>query len=318
MSDEPVKITVIGNSGTGKTCYLLGMYYDMCAGHAGFSICASDDDQDRELTRKYENMQDASKGADRFPRGTDQSERYDFKLQYALKTIKPFSWIDYPGGYLKLKNDSAPGEYEKVKQSIDEATCLFICIDGENLCGNNYQKKLENIKNQRGGITPFFSKFRDENREIPPVVMLITKYDLCKDDTDKEEICKLLKKAFSVFFVEGEKNIVAIIPVSLGSGIMEDEGTGLLQPLNMALPIFMGIWCSLLTDVSREREEVNGLHRKIDDNKQKIKKENDRWFFMKDEKKIASLENANDQYRITIETLNNEISVAERYNDILL
>lgn len=100
---ENTKITILGMSGTGKTCYLLGLYYRMGAGLNGFSL-AADDDTDVQLRDRYARLCDATlEPAQRFPAGTDNTSKYTFDLQYGYNTIMSFDWIDYPGGSLEKK-----------------------------------------------------------------------------------------------------------------------------------------------------------------------------------------------------------------------
>ena len=80
MSD--IDFTMLGMTGTGKTCFLTGMYYEMSSGIQGYTL-SSDDDIDIELRNKWEKLCDEKNGVNRFPVGTDKTERYKFTLEYA-------------------------------------------------------------------------------------------------------------------------------------------------------------------------------------------------------------------------------------------
>ena len=99
---KKTKFTMLGMTGSGKTCYLLGMYKKMLGGLKGFSL-TTDDDTDGELRTRYSKMDDASLGQKRFPPGTDQTDTYEFTLEYAFSPIMSFAWIDYPGGSMEEK-----------------------------------------------------------------------------------------------------------------------------------------------------------------------------------------------------------------------
>ena len=47
---EGRKFTILGETGSGKTCYLLGMYYEMSMSVAGYTVIATDPDADKNLT----------------------------------------------------------------------------------------------------------------------------------------------------------------------------------------------------------------------------------------------------------------------------
>ena len=38
MDNARTRFTALGMSGSGKTCYVIGMYYQMITGHKGFSL----------------------------------------------------------------------------------------------------------------------------------------------------------------------------------------------------------------------------------------------------------------------------------------
>ncbi len=70
---DNTQFTMLGLTGSGKTCYLLGMYNKMAAGIEGFSL-TTDSDTDVSLRRRYLRMEDPSLGINRFPAGTDQQD----------------------------------------------------------------------------------------------------------------------------------------------------------------------------------------------------------------------------------------------------
>ncbi len=247
MNDKRTKITILGTSGAGKTCYLLGMYHIMNMGMKSFYIKA-DDDTDVELKTKYRKMKDSSLGTNRFPAGTDTNSEYSFMLQYGFEDIVPFQWIDYAGGALVSKTAGDEEEYKKIKDTINESSCLLICVDGELLKGNDTEEKIERVKEHcTSSMHNFFADYFTENQNLPPTAIVLTKYDVCEKDTDLNEIDEVIREAFGDFFPlrSDIERIVAIIPVSLGTNISENNYSGKLKPINIHLPIFMGIWFTL-------------------------------------------------------------------------
>ncbi len=254
---KKTKFTILGMSGSGKTCYLLGMYYKMGAGMRGFTM-TTDEDEDVKLRDRYRKLSDNTIGKERFPVGTDNISKYLFDLQYGYKTVMPFDWVDYPGGVLDRKNEGNLEEYEAVKTSIMESSCLFICIDGSLLVGDDTEEKIDKVKdNCSAVINTFFTDYQKNNNTLPPTAIIVTKYDVCKDDTDEDELCKIVEEAFSPFFTKDKENqkIVTIIPTSIGVNIEESDYSGKLKPLNIHLPIFMGIWFA----ISKQMQEYNNF-----------------------------------------------------------
>ena len=150
--------TILGTTGSGKTCYLLGMYYEMCAGKEGYTL-TTDDDRDVRLQRLYDRLSDKSLGADRFPAGTDNMSEYEFNLEYGYEPIMSFKWTDYAGNALRLKN--AVKYFADLKKFISSSSSLFICLDGSLLMGNDTRKKIRDVSTKCSrDINKFFSDYR--------------------------------------------------------------------------------------------------------------------------------------------------------------
>lgn len=260
------KFTTLGLSGSGKTCFMVGMYYKMLGGLNGYTLKASDED-DNYLTHMYENLRNGNLKNNRFPKSTNQSKIYTFDLQYGYKSIDKFEWIDYKGGILKDKGSENIEEYNQLKQDIASSKTLFIFVDGENFCDED----VADATNERERINAsvdiiqdecaryinhFISEYTQENDILPPIAIVITKYDLVVQSIGKsgeesqEFFDTVIKKAFNALipdtsvFNNGNRHesFVGIIPVSLGTRISENENSGKLRPKGIELPAFMGIW----------------------------------------------------------------------------
>lgn len=299
------QITILGMSGSGKTCYLLGLYYTMGAGLKGYTI-ATDEDTDVQLRDRYAKLCDASlEKQQRFPAGTDNISKYEFDLQYGYNTIMSFDWVDYPGGLLDRKNSGSLEDYEDVKKAINNSSSLFICVDGSLLLGDDVDEKIDNIRDKCSNvINTFFTEYFKSNNSLPPTAIIVTKYDICKDDIDEKELCEIIEEAFSPFFVKNNtEKVVTIIPVSIGTNIMDDDYSGKMKPLNIHLPIFMGIWFALIKKIQDHvknmqwQEKVN--EGKISDLRDQKAREENKWFFKSKEevqdlaRKIQEAENEN-------------------------
>lgn len=277
------KFTILGETGSGKTCYLLGMYYEMSMGVAGYTVVATDPDADKSLTLRYERLKDKSRGQNRFPAGTDDVQKFRFNLQYDYETILPFTWVDYPGGFLDAtRRDVASEQVEQVEQSIKESEMLFICIDGENLVGRSTRNKIRKVKTRCAKhINPYLTELRNKFKDaggLPPIGMLITKYDICKDDTDLDEIREIVEEAFEgLFGKEDNQNFVAIIPVSLGDTLQDDSCQGELDPEDIHLPILMGINFALIDMLYVAKSVIEEDHATVAEAERLKRYEDDRW-----------------------------------------
>lgn len=279
------KFTILGETGSGKTCYLLGMYYEMSIGVAGYNLAAESEEEDSNLARRYEMLKDKSLGQNRFPDPTDNAQKYTFDLLHSYEWLNDFEWIDYPGGWLdpKLK-DPGSKQIAELNKNIEESSTLFICIDGANLVGNNIREKIRKVKTRCArNISPYLGKF---NGNLPPIVMLVTKYDMCQYDTSPEEIKEIIENSFENLFMR-DNVFVSIIPVSLGATLEDDSYSGDLDPINVHLPILMGVDFALIDTLNYGKSVIENDLAYRNEIKAEIKDEKNsfflyRWFFGKD------------------------------------
>lgn len=282
--------TALGMSGSGKTCYVLGMYYEMCVGVRGFNLVTSNDAAYK--LEEWMEILDDETGADRFPAGTGLTEvtNYNFSLSHQNHHILSFDWMDYGGRTLK-ERDNNPDAYESLTKSIENSTALYIFIDGELLACDSPEKRMANVKRKiartvNGYITDFEQK---HDGYTPPIIFVITKIDLCHNYLKDDEIDAILKEAFSPVFGDDKK--VYMVPVSLGSEISDDDYSGDVEPVNIHIPFFLGIYHEFYNVCVWAKNEIlkkkSENYKAISENEMNIYKENNRFFsFMRKEKRI--------------------------------
>lgn len=114
-------------------------------------------------------------------------------------------------------------------------------------------------------VNHFISEFAEENSKLPPIGIVVTKFDIAARAIDKnnpneasEFLDKVIRKAFNalipdptVFNGKGLDSFVGIFPVSLGAHIGDNENGGKMRPSNMQYPAYMGIWF-LLHDLCKK------------------------------------------------------------------
>ena len=81
---------------------------------------------------------------------------------------------------------------------------------------------------------------------MPPIAIVITKCDKFRE-AKIDDIEEAIKESFSALFIKNrdKKKIVTIIPVSIGKNISDNDYSGRLEPVNIHIPIFWGIWFTL-------------------------------------------------------------------------
>lgn len=285
---EKKTFTILGEALSGKTSYLLAMYSELSQTVNGYSIVTQSDTLNTELLNQFEMLDDESLAQDRFPQATDQNQKYLFDLCFANKPIMPFEWIDYPGGLLRDANYDG---YNEVAKTIKESSTLFICVDGKFLVGDDTEHKIRRIKRKCSmTVNSFLGKYFKAGGKLPPVGIILTKSDLFYQDTNDEEIRYIVSEAFSPLFVSRE-TLIGVIPVTLGEHIQDNNYCGELKPVNVHLPIFMGIWFALNEQIAAYKYRINSNRNSINDMAYNKRDEEDSFFLWRDDAKIRRLAN---------------------------
>lgn len=282
-NNEPTKFTALGLSGSGKTCYVLGLYAQMSIGVNQFNI-TTENDIARNLENRMDSLCDQTKERiDRFPVGTSLNDctDYRFKLHYQNAPIISVSWMDYAGGLLHDKGEKSEG-YEKLSKSIEESTALYIFIDGEKLCKQTFEEKKYEIGwHCSSKINPFITEFANTHEVLPPIIFVITKMDLCRPffKGGNEEVMRVIGECFSSVWGDKTENVY-ITATTLGNNIADNNYHGKAEP-NMHIPFFIGLYheYSKIVQILKKSQEFLGLG--------KI------WLSKKDNDLIAKIKNDN-------------------------
>jgi len=119
----------------------------------------------------------------------------------------------------------------------------------------------------------------DSSNQLPPVCIMITKYDLVpKELKHPETLKKFAEICFPVLFRKGDQGknrIVTICPVSLGTDF---EMGGKLRPRNVERPICLGTYLSMY---ARVMQEVENHRNKLKSDSEALKRYHDRNVFGK-------------------------------------
>ena len=252
-----IKITMLGTTKAGKTCYMLGMYSFMSIGLRGFTISAQDLDEDIELSDQWEKLLDPEAGKDRWPTPTNEGniKEYAFDFNYGAKTIMSFEWLDYRGGALRDK--STEGDVAALVKHSEESSCLFLCISGEHLKEAIVDDKGEvdyqvrqriaqklRINRMNKLIEEIGKKIKPNDKTPYPIAIVVTKYDLCMD-REKAAIVEDIKQLFEPLFQPNSGWLVTICPVSLGKELAENLESGAIEPINVHIPVVFAIYAKL-------------------------------------------------------------------------
>lgn len=259
MEERKTKFTALGMQNAGKTCYVLGMYYAMVSGIKGWTLLTANATADK-LTR-WARIIDKENGMDRFPPGTTNEEftNYQFCLHYLNKPIMSFDWIDYAGVLFESISSAA---FATIEKAIETSTALYIFLDGEDLCFSDVKERMKNIgRHCSRYIQPHITTFMTKHKgQIPPVVFVITKADLCRKYITMGEIKEILDEKFSSLLYDPQAKVY-VTAVSLGEDLADDDYSGEVDPINVQIPFFIGIYHELVNQykkMSKTELDENG------------------------------------------------------------
>lgn len=252
------KITIVGISQAGKTCYMISMFSKMNRGVDGFSLTSTTNFQD--IKRMIRRLGDKNLPIEqRLPVLSNNVEKYHLSLKYTLKELSEIEWIDYPGGQFENDNFEDSGNIEFCEH-VTTSDCLFLCVDGSAFSkGENTDISNELFYNQGGMDTNNLLQHVSDanNGYLPKICIIITKYDKVPEEKrGKKTIYNIVSEVFPVLFEKTNFNqrVVGICPVTLGK-YFETEGK--LDPQNVEKPILFSTFFEVSEKLIRNREKLN-------------------------------------------------------------
>ncbi len=141
MIPPAFKVTMLGDSGSGKTVFMSSMYARLREGHRGIAIKAINDNVDLELGDTMERLYLYNK----WPPGTDLSQKkYDFELLVSGHTVARVDWVDYRGGALLEEPESEGGK--ALAQRLHESHAIIWMVDMTRLTSTKVDGMKERIQ----------------------------------------------------------------------------------------------------------------------------------------------------------------------------
>ena len=203
-----LKLTMIGPSGTGKSCYLYATYFRMLEGIGGFNFNCKDYNQALDLQDAWDMMLDEG----RWPLGTQESTDFDFTCFYRGKSIGDFEWLDYRGGLLKEREDK-DNDVAQFLQRAQTSDALLVCVPADLVLsarsGEN-KKQCNQWSSMAARLQALVGKVVDCNPSAA-LIFLITKSDMCKKPGDGQFCVETVKKCFQQFFYGTPEHVMIAV-----------------------------------------------------------------------------------------------------------
>ncbi|MBQ2849074.1 MAG: hypothetical protein IJE77_01220, partial [Thermoguttaceae bacterium] len=245
-----LKITMIGVSGTGKSCYLYATYFRMLEGIGGFNFSCKDYNQGLDLQDAWDMMLDEGV----WPAGNAESANFDFTCFYRGKSIGDFEWLDYRGGILLEHEDKEnDNEVAQFLRRAETSDALLVCLPADRILsarpgedkkqGNQWRSMAARLQQIVGGVV--------KRNPSAALIFLITKSDMCKKPDDGRFCVETVKKSFQQYFYGTPEHVMIAVTRMLEKTKTEETGdaqetvkfeqrekiVGTVEPYNVHLPI---------------------------------------------------------------------------------
>lgn len=257
---DPIKITMLGDTGSGKTCYLVGMFAYLQLGLGALTLSAENLDDALRLNSLWDRLTGVE-GEDRWPPPNDKAntQEYRFSLNYALRPVMQFEWLDYRGG--ALVDYPNVEDTAKLQQALAASSCVFMCVPGTYLRQTLTASRAREARIQMmlQHLTAAANSLGNNGHALPAVAIVVTMHDLCCE-RNEDDILADLRERFEPLFVPGSEWRVLVTKVSLGDQLADNPDAGEIEPYNLEVPVVFAIWAKLLDDV-RELEERHQRYR---------------------------------------------------------
>lgn len=260
------KITMLGVSNSGKTCFIYAMYDFMQKVQNGFTFITNDPDVDMDLNEGWEGI--AFDGV--WPNGTLQTSFYDFTVLFKSRPIMEFSWCDYRGGAITER--STQKDVDELHKRIFNSECLIVCIGADTIKGilsGDNRKGRELVR-----LNSLILRFAMTKQRRIPIIFTLTKADLYTPQ-DQKLLLGVIKEYFKALYEQGSGWIFAVVPVTLGQFEESNMGNnnihGIVAPKNIHIPVMFFLHSILKERIRNIQNKLNGISSDKNRYRQEIK-----------------------------------------------
>ncbi|MDS0134286.1 MULTISPECIES: hypothetical protein [unclassified Amycolatopsis] len=248
MDDQPhITVTALGNSGSGKTTFLLGMYAIMSAGLNGYFLNAPDQDVDLQLAARWERLLDDGELP---PPNPGEMISYSFDFLDGLQRLLGIDWLDYRGGALSDARGSESEDVPVLHERLAGSDSVYLVLDGSYLVDPVRHATRGAILRETGlrrmtSLLQGSVQQRIANGAPPPsLVVLVTKSDLVPPARRQrmEDIVDDIQRLLPICFQEGFTTLIC--PVQLGEFGQKPPDrvpAGLIGPQRLHYPIVFSL-----------------------------------------------------------------------------
>lgn len=269
-------VVAVGPPGSGKTVFLAALHNALASGRLARGLVPSVDLRSAAwLHSAYQQVADPSKT---WPAGTDAGQPMrEVVIGFAVqRTRQPFlfgkprlvqypaftvTYVDYAGEWLINGHEQDPDLMAQFESRLTEAHVVLCFLDGHRLLkllrgsGGKAQRTLDEFR-----FTMQRCRGNAERRQAPPVIIVLTKWDLVEKQYTLDDVRKVLKNSGLTELADAHgtqhrltrrpQGGIWLVPVTAtgsnfaheaSGGIVEKTGYEAPEPRNILLPLSLGI-----------------------------------------------------------------------------
>lgn len=254
------KVTMLGDSGVGKTVFMSSMYAKLREGQKGIAIRAISDDIDLELDQNMRALYAQKK----WPPGTDVNEKkYDFELLLRSYPVAQIDWVDYRGGAL-LESSTEEGGNTLIKR-LQESHSIIWMIDMSQLVGSAVNSTPARLMTGVRRMAQLCRQAIRGKNNLRSILFVRTKADEVLDDNGKPDMGKACGQLIEHLGPDNFSDIPcsAAIPISSVGRVSGDKKPVGDNPLNVEWPLILSLAFLLETELRNLDQFANVAHQEL-------------------------------------------------------
>jgi hypothetical protein len=232
------KVTMLGDSGVGKTVFMSSMYAKLREGHGGIAIRAISDDIDLELDQNMRALYAQKK----WPPGTDVNEKnYEFELLLRKNPIAQIDWVDYRGGAL-LESTTKEGGITLIKR-LQESHSIIWMVDMSQLVGCSINSTPARLMTGVGRMAQLCRQAIRGKNNLQSILFIRTKADEVLDDKGSPDMGKACEQLIEHLGPDNFSDIPcsAAVAVSSVGRVSSDKRPVGDNPYNVEWPLILSL-----------------------------------------------------------------------------
>jgi hypothetical protein len=251
MTTPELTLTMLGTTSSGKTTFLLGMFDILSVGLHRYFMFTEDPDQGVDLQDAWDLLIDEG----RLPQPTEigGSKSYRFVFNHGTTPLVTIDWMDYRGGALDDRSDSA-ADVGELRERLNRSDSIYLVLDGENVALwlddtsrlSTVQRKLK-VQAMSARVLQAVQHRNQNGLPTPSLAVVITKADLLRGPGRSvgqalSRVVEEMPKLLPVVSIDGVTALICPVKVgNFGTGSTGTVAISDIDPVGLHRPMIFSL-----------------------------------------------------------------------------